>query len=239
MVGDSTGVVDVEAGKRSTVSRIVGRLRDYIQSHGLRDGSKLPPERVLAAELKVSRPTLREAIKALTILDVVESRRGDGTYVRSLSTLKSEWPASVEIEDSAFSMLDLLEVRKMFEPHAARLAAARASEADLAGIEGLRHALESESADYDRIGNLDCELHAAIVHATRNSILIHWHQSMRNLLLRSRELTARTAPDWTRMNRDHDAIVRAIVRGESEAAGRAMLEHLHNIGLDLISSRKR
>ena len=70
----------------------------------------------------------RESIKALTILDVLESRRGDGTYLKSLDGLRSGWPATVDLRSKDFSVLDLLEVRKMIEPKAARLAAARATE---------------------------------------------------------------------------------------------------------------
>ncbi|MGB6728705.1 MAG: GntR family transcriptional regulator, partial [Terracidiphilus sp.] len=87
----------------------------------------LPTERALAEKLGVGRPAIRESIKALTILDVLESRRGDGTYLKSLDGLRSGWPAKVELGAREFSMLDLLEVRKMFEPKAAKLAATRAT----------------------------------------------------------------------------------------------------------------
>src|SRR5271165_6353112 len=63
------------------------KLRLLIENQGLQPGMKLPPERELAAQLAVGRPTLREAIKALSMLDVIESRRGAGTFIKSLGGL--------------------------------------------------------------------------------------------------------------------------------------------------------
>ena len=78
------------------------------------------------SQFGVGRPAVREAVKALSILDVIESRRRDGTYLKSLDGLRKGWPAKVELRSADFSLLDLLEIRKMIEPAAARLAAARA-----------------------------------------------------------------------------------------------------------------
>ena len=220
-------------------SSVLSQLRTFIGDGGYEPGSKLPPERLLADRFKAGRPAIREAIKALTILDVLESRRGDGTYVKSLAALHAGWPVVVEVSEEDFDMLDLLEVRKIIEPKAAKLAAIRASERDLVEIVRLQSALEAEPIEWRKVADLDYELHAAIVTAAGNSILSRLHKHLAPLLSRSREITARTAQDWRRMRHDHTAIVRAIVRGEAETAEQAMLEHMHDIGLDLISNRKR
>jgi len=78
----------------------------------------LPTERELAAKLGMGPPAIRESIKALTILDVLESRRGDGTYVKPLEGRRKEWPTKLDVSTKDFSVLDLLEVRKMIEPKA-------------------------------------------------------------------------------------------------------------------------
>jgi GntR family transcriptional regulator, transcriptional repressor for pyruvate dehydrogenase complex len=200
---------------------------------------KLPSERVLAAEFRVGRPAIREAIKALSILDVLASRRGDGTYVRSLEALATSWPKAIHVTGQNFNMLELLEIRKMVEPKAAALAAARASEQDLRAIMRYRSSLEDESIQWRAVADLDYELHTAIVKAAGNSLLQILYEFLKPYLLRSREITARTTPNWDRMRKDHSAIVEAIVRGESQAAEEATLEHMRNIGLDLISSRIR
>src|SRR5215469_9378317 len=110
-------------------------LKSFIRDGNYAPGMVLPTERALAEKLGVGRPAIRESIKALTILDVLESRRGDGTYLKSLDGLRRGWPAMVDLQSKDFSVLDLLEVRKMIEPKAAKLAAARATEPQLRRIE--------------------------------------------------------------------------------------------------------
>lgn len=225
--------------KQGESPSVLARLRLYIEEGNYRPGDKLPPERVLAAELEVGRPAIREGIKALVILDVLESRRGDGTYLKSIRALTSGWPSLVEISDNDFNMLELLEVRKLIEPRAAALATARASEHELREIVEARAALEHESLTWQEAGRADFALHAAIIRASGNSILNKVHNYLAPLLLKSREITTRSVLDFTRMRADHAAIVDAICRGESAAAEKAMLEHMHAVGLDLISSKKR
>jgi GntR family transcriptional repressor for pyruvate dehydrogenase complex len=225
--------------RQAESSSVLARLRSYIQEGKYRPGDKLPPERVLAAELEVGRPAIREGIKALVILDVLESRRGDGTYLKSIRALSSGWPALVEISDNDFSMLELLEVRKLIEPRAAALATARGSEQELREIVEAKTALDDESLGWQEIGPADFALHAGIIKASGNSILNRVHGYLGPMLLKSREITTRSVRDFSRMRADHSAIVEAICRGESAAAEKSMLEHMHTVGLDLISSKKR
>jgi GntR family transcriptional repressor for pyruvate dehydrogenase complex len=227
------------ASKQAEPLSVLARLRTYIEKGKYQPGDKLPPERVLALELEVGRPAIREGIKALVILDVLESRRGDGTYLKSIRALHAGWPAVIEISDNDFNMLELLEVRKLIEPKAAALATARASEHELREIVEAKTALDDESIGWQEVGRYDFALHAAIINASGNSILNGVHRYLTPLLLKSREITTRSVPDLTRMRADHSAIVDAICRGESAAAEKAMLEHMHSIGLDLISSKKR
>lgn len=228
-----------EKPKLSEPSSVLARLRAYIDRGRYQPGEKLPPERVLAAELEVGRPAIREAIKALVILDVLESRRGDGTYLKSMLALSAGWPMVIEVSDNDFSMLELLEVRKMIEPRAAALAAARASEHELREIVEAKTALDDESIGWQEVGRYDFALHAAIINASGNSILNGVHRYLTPLLLKSREITTRTVPNLRRMREHHTAVVDAICRGESASAERAMLEHMHSTGLDLISNKKR
>ncbi len=213
-------------------------LRSFIEDGGYSEGMMLPPERVLAETFGVGRPAIREGIKALTILDVIESRRGDGTYLKSLDGLRAGWPATVELRSSDFNLLDLLEVRKMIEPAAARLAAARASEADLRRIERECSDIE-QAADWDGMAKHDLALHTAILDATGNPVLKELNNALARLQSKSRAVTGASAPDRKAMVEHHRQIVNAILRGEGENAEQAMLEHLHQVGLDLISNRKR
>jgi GntR family transcriptional repressor for pyruvate dehydrogenase complex len=214
-------------------------LRDYIENGNYTSGMVLPPERVLAEKFGVGRPAIRESIKALTILDVLESRRGDGTYLKSIDGLRTGWPARVELGRNDVSLLDLLEVRKMLEPKAAKLAAVRATEPQLRHIEEECAKIQQAGEDWEVIAEHDLLLHTAIIEAAGNSILIELNSALTRILHRSRAITGANAPDCKHMIASHSKIVDAILKGEGDEAEEAMLEHLHRVGLDLISNRKR
>lgn len=214
---------------------VLDQLRSLLQSGTFVPGSKLPSERALAVQLGVGRPALREAIKALSILDLLESRRGAGTFVKEQAGVSAQWPQKPDLEGTHFELLELLEVRKMLEPRAAWLAAARAMQNDLREIESARRALEAAGDDWQRIVDLDLELHAAIIRAAGNAVLTWIHQFLTPALVKSRKVTARSAPNRSRMYRDHSAIVEAILKREPDQAERAMMEHLHTVGMDLIA----
>lgn len=219
-------------------SSVLSMIRTFIEDGDYEIGMMLPPERVLAETLGVGRPAVREAIKALSILDVIESRRGDGTYLKSLDGLKAGWPAKVELRSSGVNMLDLLEVRKMIEPAAARLSATRANQEDLMRIESECTCIEN-AADWTDMAQHDIQLHTAIIEAVGNPVLTELNNAIARLQRKSREITGHSAPDCRQMVKDHRLVVDSILRGEGDAAEKAMLEHLHHVGLDLISNRKR
>lgn len=222
----------------SKPSNALTLLRSYIESGDYAAGMVLPTERILAERLGVGRPAIREAIKALTILDVLESRRGDGTYLKSLDGLRTDWPAQVQLGSKDFNLLDLLEVRKMFEPKAAKLAASRASESHLRRIEAQCIKVQ-KAKDWEEIAEHDLLLHTAIIEAAGNPVLSELNSALTRLLHRSREISGARAPDRQNMMVSHTRIVDAILKGDGDEAEQAMLEHLHRVGLDLISDRKR
>jgi GntR family transcriptional repressor for pyruvate dehydrogenase complex len=209
-----------QRGQTPDASGVLSLLRNFIEQGGYAVGMMLPPERVLAESFGVGRPAIREAIKALSILDVIESRRGDGTYLKSLDGLKAGWPAKVELRSSGFHLMDLLEVRKMFEPAAAKLAATRASHADLVRIEAECVRIE-EAQDWTGMAQHDLVLHTAIIDAAGNPVLTELNNALARLQRKSREITGSSAPDRSAMLRNHRFIVDAILRGEPESCLRA------------------
>jgi DNA-binding FadR family transcriptional regulator len=96
-----------------------------------------------------------------------------------------------------------------------------------------------ESEDWDTVAEHDFLLHTAIIEAAGNPILSELNSALTRLLHRSRQITAARAPERNRMLEAHNSIVDAIVKGDGEEAEKAMLDHLHRVGLDLISDRKR
>lgn len=227
------------SGRRgASPANALALLKSFIEGGNYAPGMVLPTERALAERLGVGRPAIRESIKALTILDVLESRRGDGTYLKSLDGLRRGWPAKVDLGTKDFSILDLLEVRKMIEPKAAKLAASRATESHLRRIEAQRIKVQ-EAGDWTDISEHDLLLHTAIIEAAGNPILSELNSALTRLLHRSRKISAARAPDRTEMLDSHNRIVEAILKGDGDEAEGAMLDHLHRVGLDLISDRKR
>jgi GntR family transcriptional repressor for pyruvate dehydrogenase complex len=211
-------------------------IRRLIETSALKPGSKLPPERTLAVKLKAGRPAVREAIKALTMLDVLDSRRGDGTYVKSLAGLRREGTGLVE---AGFDLIELLELRKMIEPRASALAALRATDKQLQEIERELLRQEAKPNDHDVLERHDYLFHAAILRAAGNGMLSGVVQFLDGSLRKSRQLTSHTTPEVPKIVGEHRVIFNAIKRGQADLAERAMLEHLQTVGLDLISERKR
>lgn len=198
-------------------------------------GDRLPSERALALELRVGRPSIREAIKALQILDVLDSRHGDGTYIKSRAGLSGGWPSKVNLSHHNFDLMELLEVRKMFEPNSAALAAARRSAKQLELIE--REVIEQEKRpdDRDNLARHDYLFHEEITNAAGNQVLQDIARSLSPLLLKSRKLTGATALDIRKTIDQHRTILEAIRLRDPYTAEQAMRVHLQSVGIDLIS----
>jgi GntR family transcriptional regulator, transcriptional repressor for pyruvate dehydrogenase complex len=222
--------VSFEAIKRSALAEeISAKLLDLIKEKQLRPGDKLPPERELATMMKVSRPSLREALRALSIMNVVEIRQGNGTYVTSLDPelLVEHLDFVFSLDDSTF--LQLLEARRIVEVGLVGLAAERISDEQIAELD-IFLAQSVESARDSRAAlAADLVLHAHITEAAGNPILARFMASISQLGLASRRRTIEIPGVAEQAAEDHRAIVAALKARDPEAARRAMLAHLDNI----------
>ena len=213
------------------------QLRHYIRNHRLEPGAKLPAERKLSDLLHVSRPALREAIQAMAVLEVLVSRRRDGTYIRSLANLEGNWPSDPRLDDGDFDTIELLEVRKMLEPQAAALAASRANEQQLGEIKAHLLRMKEYVEDIAIREEADFLFHDAVVRAAGNRVLLQLANSLKPLLIKSRRITGQTHHDMSRLIRQHTAIYEAIRMGNAALAEEAMRQHLLGVGVDLIGER--
>ena len=159
--------------------------------------------------------------------------------MKSLGGLSIGWAAKVDEFELNFDMVELLEVRKMIEPKAAALAAARATERQIQELQEQLRAQEEHPDDRQFIGKHDYLFHDAIINAAGNHILSELNRILGPLLLKSRSITANTSPDMGKMLREHRTIFEVIAQGQSDLAERAMLDHLHTVGLDLLYARRR
>ena len=153
--------------------QVAEQLMTMLREKHLRPGDKLPPERELATMMQVSRPSLREALRALSMMNVLEVRQGAGTYVTSLEPelLVEHLDFVLSLDDS--SLLELFEARKIVEIGIAGLAAQRITDEELAELEaGLARSQETLHHPVDFL-QADEELHKAITQAARNPIVDH------------------------------------------------------------------
>jgi GntR family transcriptional repressor for pyruvate dehydrogenase complex len=156
----------------SLTDKAIARIRELIQTGELPPGAKLPPEQQLAAELGLSRNLMREAVKALVVARVLEIRRGAGTFVTSLepALLLEGLGSAVELLRGD-KLLELTEVRRLFEPIATGLAAERISDEGLAEVRRHLDAMVRFRDDVEKLNEHDAAFHRAVVSAVGNSTL--------------------------------------------------------------------
>lgn len=220
--------------KKSSISEdIVENLLSLIRERELRPGDKLPPERELAAMMQVSRPSLREALRALAIMNVIEIRQGDGTYVTSLepNLLMAHLDFVFALTDTAF--LELFEARRILEPGLVAMAAARITDEEIAELEQCLARSQEVVDDYEAFAAADLEMHELIAKAARNSILERCMAGVSALGRVSRRRTVALPGVTLQSLQDHRAIVSALKARDPLAARQAMLDHLRNVETEL------
>jgi GntR family transcriptional repressor for pyruvate dehydrogenase complex len=222
---------------RSTLpEEIAARLLDLIRAEQLRPGDKLPAERELAAAMHVSRPVLREALRALAIMNVVEIRQGAGTYITAL-----EPQALVSHLDFVFSkdpvaLAQVIETRRVVESGNVRLAATRATDDQLERMRALLDELRVAVADADRFSTLDIAFHDAVCEAAGNFLLAQFMQIINTLAKVSRERTGAGRATREQALADHRAILAALAAHDPDASEAAMRAHLDHVEAALAAS---
>jgi GntR family transcriptional regulator, transcriptional repressor for pyruvate dehydrogenase complex len=195
----------------------IARIKDMILAGELRPGDRLPREADLAERLGLSRSSLREAVRALTLIRVLDVRQGDGTYVTSLSPalLLDALAFVVDFHPDA-SVLQFFEVRRILEPAAAALAASR-----MPSVDELRRLVDELDTldDLDAVVANDIEFHHRIAAGAGNDVLCSLIDALSGPTVRARTWRGRTQADaMVRTRRQHRAILDAIAAGEPELA---------------------
>ncbi len=206
------------------------KIKAMILSGELAPGDRLPPENQLGERLGLSRSSLREAIKALEVIRVLDVRRGDGTYVTSLepALLLEAMSFVVDLHDDQ-SVLEIFAVRRILEPAAASLAARRATETDLEELRAIIGGVD-DASDVEGLVQHDLEFHRRIAVASGNSYLASLIDSLSSHTVRARVwrgLTQENAVERT-LNEHHD-VLDAIERGDSELASAVMVQHVSGV----------
>lgn len=207
---------------------VTRNLLDFLLSGEIKPGERLPPERQLAEALGVGRTVLREGLKSLTVLGLIEGRQGDGNYLKST---ESEFlPRAIE-----WGMLlgakvtdDLIESRQVLETAISRLAAQRITDSEIAALESLVDDMRN-ARDTAGLAAADVAFHQAIVASTRNETL---QQIMRNMLSLLKVWTKRVLgeePGSEEIVTQHMAILEALRARDPDRAEAAMRQHLDSV----------
>lgn len=206
------------------------KIKDMILSGELSPGDRLPPEKELSERLGLSRSSLREAVKALEVIRVLDVRRGDGTYVTSLEPrlLLEAMSFVVDLHDDS-SILELFAVRRILEPAAVALAATHMT-ADV--VRDLRTQIESvnEETSVEGLVAHDLEFHGAIVATSGNAYLSSLIDSLSSNTVRARIWRGLTQEHSVERTLDeHKAIVDALERGDAGLAKALTTVHISGV----------
>ncbi len=222
------------ARREAASAEVVRHLLTYLVSGNVGLGEKLPSERKLAEALGVGRSVLREALKSLMLLGLVDARQGDGTYL--MSNESDFLPRSIEwgLLLGQKQTFDLVEARLHLEVILAGLAAERRTDDDIATLGEQISEMTASARDHDRFVSADVKFHLAITQASGNATLAGVMSGIRTLLqvwisrVMHKAGSFDSAGSFEPAIREHTAILRAVADGDPDAARRAMRIHMDN-----------
>ncbi|WP_324788758.1 FadR/GntR family transcriptional regulator [Streptomyces sp. H51] len=208
----------------------IEKIKDMIVSGALRPGDRLPKESELAAELGLSRNSLREAVRALSLIRILDVRQGDGTYVTSLDPqLLLEALSFVVDFHRDDTVLEFLAVRRILEPAATAMAASRISDQQLDALASQLDELGDNPSVEDLVAS-DLEFHRSIVHSSGNSVLCSLLDGLSGPTTRARIWRGLTQGDAvSRTLHEHRAILAALRDRDAETARSWATVHIASV----------
>ncbi|MDD5795285.1 MAG: FadR/GntR family transcriptional regulator [Clostridiales bacterium] len=205
---------------------IMKQIKDIVKSGELKRGDKLPSERELALRLNVSRTSVREAIKALETLGLVESKHGGGNYIKNdFEDILLE-PLSIAFMLLGSNNSEILELRKVIEPEVASMAAKNITENEIKELENIIEKL-SKTTDSKICASLDKEFHYVIAKASKNHLLSTIVFSVSSLIEEYIDESKMYEIDREKVINDHKIILEAIISHDSKKAFIESKNHLN------------
>ncbi len=226
----ATVKAEFEAVRKSKLyEQVAKQIHNLIIEGLLKPGDKLPPERILAGMFQVSRSSVRDAIRALELMGLVEPRQGEGTVVRDPSAGSAMNPLFTVLVRKREQVGELLEVRKMIEPPLAARAATHATAEEIAYLEDILRRQGEKVGRGELAIEEDSEFHYTIATAAKNSVVLRVLDVLMDLLRESRERALQVEGRLQRSFAGHRRILRAIQRHDAAAAEAAMRRHVEEI----------
>lgn len=220
--------------RQRAFEQVLAQLQDTILRGELKPGDRLPNERLLAEQLGVGRPTVREALRVLEGLEIIAVRPGAGAASGSIITEQAGAALSgllkMHLALGHFTAEELVETRLVLETWTIRTAAKNRTEAQLRNIEGILEQMEAHEHDRTKYLSLDAQFHLAIAAAAGNKLLAHLMQALREPIVHHMITGTGAWQDWEVVMKwaapDHRNMFEAICEGDADRAEEALRHHL-------------
>ena len=217
---------------------VVQRIKELLTRGELKAGSRLPPERELAEMLNISRPSLRTALKALSVMGIIRAKPGAGTYIaESLPEVFTE-PMHFMTLINNTSAEELFEARRIIEAGLAELAAKRARPEDLQALQAEIDAMRASMNDPESFLKHDVRFHQAMARAADNKLMSGVMDTIAHLLYHIRRQSISEARDFEIALKGHVKILEAIDRHDSQKAKEMLSTHLRDAQKGWAESRE-
>ena len=217
-------------GQGTLNSRIRSEILRVMEASALAPGDRLPSERELAATLKVSRPSVREAVRSLQAEGRLVVKHGQGVFVAEASAQRAFRESMAQLDAS---LTELFAMREVLEVPAARWAAQRQDALGLAAVQqafrDLDEAVHQKPRDFQKLQHLDAAFHLRIVQATGNRLLEQTQGVLNDLLMTGLQTTLEIEGRLEQSRHEHYAILTAVLDGDATAAARAAQTHVRNV----------
>jgi GntR family transcriptional repressor for pyruvate dehydrogenase complex len=227
--GGPDSVLIAPIKKTRVAEGIADRIRVLILTGAFPAGRPLPAERQLAERFGVSRGSVRDAFRTLETIGLLVTRHGQGTFPQELDVDRLVAPLASVLSYRHDLQDELLDVRRMFEPAVARVAAARVTDEDLADLQRIVDAQRKKLKTGRSAIVEDTAFHEALARATGNRVVVSIMATLNDLLVESRKLTLKQKGRPGRSVLGHEAVVAALRRRDPDAAAQAMREHIDQI----------
>lgn len=227
--GDQSAVISAALSavpSGTPASEVARRLLDLFLGGSVQPGTRLPPERQLAATLGVGRSAVREALAALEILGIVDVRPGSGTYLRGTASELLPQTLRWGLLIGRQSTSELLELRAGLEIYIARLAASRGSRSGLARQEAALARMREAEEDLRAFAKADQDFHDALAATSGNDLLTDLLAVIRSLLRVYADRAVGTQAEARTAREEHEAIHAAVKDGDENTAAAAMATHM-------------
>jgi len=216
--------------ERDPVSeQVVAQLLGMVRVGNLKAGDRLPSERDLAQSFGVSRPTIREAVRALAVLGILKTRHGGGIYVSALRAEELLGPLQFFLSLEETAVDSLYDARQLIEGGIAARAAAAATPADVAALRELIVQQKAAIDDPHNYRRLDIAFHEHIHAMGANPFLSRAATSLNTLGLEFRTVASESTQVIAQSLIDHAAIVAALASNDANASEQAMRQHMRNV----------